>query len=130
MRAIEATSAPSMVAGECARTITAARGVASTRNPRASLPAGIAVTGSPTVAAPPDDARPGGSAKSFLRVTPRLLGLPRGLVDRPLRQRDAVADVAKHHAHAGADADLPHQLGRCQLPVGRAQIADHAQRLV
>ena len=39
-------------------------------------------------------------------------------------------DIAEHHAHPRADADPLHHVGRRQLAVRRAQIADDAQRLV
>jgi hypothetical protein len=47
-----------------------------------------------------------------------------------LRQRKTRRHVAEYHPHAGADADLPHQLGRRQLAVGGREIADNAQRFV
>ena len=41
----------------------------------------------------------------FLRIAPYLGRLRRGLVDRPLRQRQTLGDIGEDHPHARADAD-------------------------
>src|ERR1044071_3759659 len=41
---------------------------------------------------------------------------------------EAIRVVGKYHAHARADADLAHHVGRGEHPVGRREIADDAYR--
>src|SRR6185437_7475023 len=68
--------------------------------------------------------------RSFLGVAPDLCRLLGCLVDRPLRQRDPVRHVAEHHADASADTDPLDHVGRGELPVGGAEIANDAQCFV
>src|SRR3954453_20147741 len=65
----------------------------------------------------------------LVRVAPDLGRLLRGLVERPLRQRKARAEMGDPHAHARADADLGDQLGPGERARCVGQIADDADRL-
>ncbi len=66
----------------------------------------------------------------FLRISPRLIGLFRLGVHRPLRQRQSLNDIVENHPNARPDTDVADHVWSRKDTIRGRQVADDPKRLI